>query len=196
MIGAVKVCRQRIEPVLGVLRSFGLILRRGVLRCVVCIWVRASPTRMRPAEGGRPLPAETVWQQTLFVQIHLWVGTAHLTAHRDANITGTHSLYFFKTPVRGYNTDNRKAVNIASPSYIQTNTQVTHVECWQPTQIKAIFESLETSPLLVTVKTCLLHLNITIWHYLTTDWTNKNGNGDNLLKSIWKVVHLRVLKVF
>lgn len=103
---------------------------------------------------------------------------------------------FFKTPVRGYNTDNKKAVNIASPSYIQTNTQVTHAECWQPTQIKAIFESLETSPLLVTVKTCLLHLNITIWHYLTTDWTNKNGNCDNLLKSIWKVVHLRVLKVF
>lgn len=170
------------KPVLAIFRSFGLLWHWGVLCCVVCIGVRASPTRMRPAERRRPLSTETVWQQTLFVQIHLRVGTAHLTAHRDKLHWDTQPLFVSLTPIK---TGKRKAVNITSshtPTYRQ-NTQATHVErCWQPTQVKMTFENTETSPLLVVTITQLLNLNKTRQHLLTTDGSQEKW------KSWWFIV--------
>lgn len=82
------VCVFSFKPVLGVFSSFWLVWRRGVLRCSVCVRIGASPTRMRATEGEGSFSAKAIWQQAFLVQIHLWVGTAHLTAH-----TKTDKLY-------------------------------------------------------------------------------------------------------
>lgn len=82
------------RPVLRVFSSFRLIWRRGGLCIRVCVLVGASPARLRSTEGQGSFSAETIWQQALLVQIHLRVGTAHLTAH-----TNTHTQTAIETTV-------------------------------------------------------------------------------------------------
>lgn len=83
----------RSKPALGIYGSFGLRRSRVGLRRGVCVRVGPSPPWLKPAEDKRSLPPETVGHQTLLVQVHLRVGTAHLAVCRKDTPFSLYSYY-------------------------------------------------------------------------------------------------------
>lgn len=100
-------------PVLGVFSSIWLVWRWGGLCSSVCVLIGASPARLRSTEGEGSFSAETIWQQALFVQIHLRIGTAHLTAqtHKHPNFKkggNKTEMHFLRRVTTKYENKNKK----------------------------------------------------------------------------------------
>lgn len=105
---------------------------------------------MGSTDGEGPFSAEAIWQQTLFVQIHLRVGTAHLTAHaktrklypshfKTGNETEIHFLLLMLCSLTGYTKkEGEAAKNLKDSKLPHRHTQATHLVSAAHTSINDI----------------------------------------------------------